>query len=256
MIRFNFSFFSSLQEYNLTKVKAPQMNQAVVFGIGCVVFLALIFVIAGGSSSSSTSSSKSSTASKSPSKSPSPPSFKYPSGDCTTKYTDWNDHDDGRVQYLDRHQAKCGPNEYMTRFGLETGGQNQMRYRYRCCPASGTLTSTPANTAWNEDGNGSIAYLDRHLASCGDSGMGQYWVSTKSPASMDVNWDCRKPSSSVKWTCTDKTTDWNDTNNSFRTEYMDRHLAVCDDTETLSKLQLQTGPNATIRYAYTCCKPS
>ena len=65
--------------------------------------------------------------------------YKYKCGDVSTQNnacrdtaTSWNQESDN-VHYLDRHYAKCNPDEYMTKFRLGRDGKGKFRYEFRCC---------------------------------------------------------------------------------------------------------------------------
>ena len=65
--------------------------------------------------------------------------YKYKCGNVSTQNnacretsTPWNQESDS-VHYLDRHYAKCNPDEYMTKFGLVRDGKGNFRYNFRCC---------------------------------------------------------------------------------------------------------------------------
>lgn len=65
--------------------------------------------------------------------------YKYKCGNVSTQNnacretsTPWNQESDN-VYYLDRHYAKCNPDEYMTKFGLGRDGKGNFRYNFRCC---------------------------------------------------------------------------------------------------------------------------
>ena len=51
---------------------------------------------------------------------------------CRNTSTPWNQESDN-VHYLDRHYAKCNPDEYMTKFRLGRDGKGKFRYEFRCC---------------------------------------------------------------------------------------------------------------------------
>ena len=51
---------------------------------------------------------------------------------CRNTSTPWN-QESGSVHYLDRHYAKCNPDEYMTKFRLVRNGKGKFRYNFRCC---------------------------------------------------------------------------------------------------------------------------
>jgi len=51
---------------------------------------------------------------------------------CRNTSTPWNEESDN-VWYLDRHYAKCNPDEYMTKFRLVRDGKGNFRYNFRCC---------------------------------------------------------------------------------------------------------------------------
>jgi len=66
--------------------------------------------------------------------------YKYKCGDvpaksCRNTSTPWN-QESSNVHYLDRHYAKCNPDEYITKFKLNRRGNGQFRYDFRCCKKS------------------------------------------------------------------------------------------------------------------------
>ena len=65
--------------------------------------------------------------------------YKYKCGNVSTQNnacretsTPWN-QESNSVHYLDRHYAKCNPDEYITKFGLVRDGKGKFRYNFRCC---------------------------------------------------------------------------------------------------------------------------
>ena len=65
--------------------------------------------------------------------------YKYKCGNVSTQNnacretsTPWN-QESSSVHYLDRHYAKCNPDEYITKFGLVRNGKGKFRYNFRCC---------------------------------------------------------------------------------------------------------------------------
>lgn len=55
------------------------------------------------------------------------------SGKCRGTATRWNSEGDHKNIYLDRHHARCGNHEVMTRFKLNRRGNGTFRYDYTCC---------------------------------------------------------------------------------------------------------------------------
>ena len=65
--------------------------------------------------------------------------YKYKCGNVSTQNnacretsTPWN-QESSSVHYLDRHYAKCNPDEYMTKFRLVRNGKGKFRYNFTCC---------------------------------------------------------------------------------------------------------------------------
>jgi len=51
---------------------------------------------------------------------------------CRNTSTPWNT-ESSSVHYLDRHNAKCNSDEYISRFKLNRDGKGKFRYDYKCC---------------------------------------------------------------------------------------------------------------------------
>ena len=51
---------------------------------------------------------------------------------CRNTSTPWN-QESNSVHYLDRHNAKCNSDEYMSKFKLNRNGGGKFRYDYKCC---------------------------------------------------------------------------------------------------------------------------
>jgi hypothetical protein len=51
---------------------------------------------------------------------------------CRNTSTPWN-QESSSVHYLDRHNAKCNSDEYMSKFKLNRNGRGKFRYDYKCC---------------------------------------------------------------------------------------------------------------------------
>ena len=51
---------------------------------------------------------------------------------CRNTSTPWNT-ESSSVHYLDRHNAKCNSDEYISRFKLNRNGKGKFRYDYKCC---------------------------------------------------------------------------------------------------------------------------
>ena len=56
----------------------------------------------------------------------------YNSNDCTQSATGCTDN--GKLQYLDRHNVDCGDNKVITNWHIQSCSGGQVKMTYRCCP--------------------------------------------------------------------------------------------------------------------------
>jgi hypothetical protein len=91
-------------------------------------------------------------------------------GTCRTVYTPSNDDGNGNHVYFDRHNLRCGNNEYMKSWRLQRTNSDNIRFAGTCCKTNlGAKSCQTQTTNYNDDGNGNTVYFDRHFAKCTDA---------------------------------------------------------------------------------------
>ena len=88
--------------------------------------------------------------------------------DQRTEVNPYTDNGSGSAFFLDRQIVQCSHDDFITSFRLTSNiTLGKIRYIYKCCNTPGrNKTSYLAETPLNDDGDGHVWYLDRHLISC------------------------------------------------------------------------------------------
>ena len=84
------------------------------------------------------------------------------------KVNTYTDIGGGSAVYLDRQIVQCPHDDFITSFRLTSNiTLKEIRYMYKCCNTPGrNKTSYLAETPLNDEGDGNLLFLDRHLISC------------------------------------------------------------------------------------------
>jgi hypothetical protein len=84
------------------------------------------------------------------------------------KQTNLNDYGNGQSIYLDRHSLECPPTHALSKIqltGQVINDPKQIQYNYRCTDAN-IKNLSDHDTRYNDDGNMSVIYFDRHDVKC------------------------------------------------------------------------------------------
>ncbi len=110
-------------------------------------------------------------------------------------------------------------------------------------------------TPFNDDGRGSIFFLDRHTVDCGNNAaINRFTVQRQGGNRVRYAYKC-VTTKNISSTCVNKQTNPNETNGNERgsLDYLDRHQLTCDAGHVLKSFKL--GRNGRkIFYQYTCCQ--
>ncbi len=93
-----------------------------------------------------------------------------PQDSCTDMETQNADIGDNSTFNLDRLDVDAGKNRILSGFSLKTIGTTEWNYNYRSCGVT-TQIASYFDTGCNDDGDGSIFYLDRHTVSCSEGNL-------------------------------------------------------------------------------------
>ncbi len=114
------------------------------------------------------------------------------------------------------------------------------------------------NTGTNDDGDGSIFYLDRHNVACpaGSAILG-FHLFRPSGGKIYYEFDCTASKAITNDVIT-QTTDFTNTDSQEKASmnYLDRHRVQCPDGRALQSFKINRNPSNTsqIQYAYNCAK--
>jgi hypothetical protein len=89
------------------------------------------------------------------------------------KQTNINDYGNGQSVYLDRHSMECPPTHALSKVHLTGQVDNdpkQIQYNYRCTDAN-IKNLSEHDTGYNDEGNMSIVFFDRHDIKCPDNSV-------------------------------------------------------------------------------------
>lgn len=115
------------------------------------------------------------------------------------------------------------------------------------------LEKSSYETPKNEDGSGSIYYLDRHDVMCGGNEALNMFKLVRNGRNINYYFKCVKSENYITNTCQTLNTPINDTNGNDRksTDYLDRHNMDCGD-KVIRGFRLKRSNNK-IFYSYQCC---
>jgi hypothetical protein len=164
------------------------------------------------------------------------------------------------INYMDRLDVKCNPNEYIGSMYLDTRG-DKANYRYQCCPINSNVRSTvqTKSTEWQESGqNWDAIFLDRHNIDCEKDGLIQQFRLETKPKDRNkirFNYTCLKPQfskdSTPQTVCTETQTYWRPEKRTF--DHLENHNPSCPEGQSISQLKIERGNNQQARYKYRCC---
>jgi len=106
------------------------------------------------------------------------------------------------------------------------------------------LRSTPPK----DDGNGNSVYLDRHLLSCGTSGISQFQLKRQGSTQIYYDYECSVTAStdrSLKMTAPN-------VDGGGDTRYLDRHAISCNNKPIKAFKLYRNGQGNKVRYRYQC----
>jgi hypothetical protein len=181
----------------------------------------------------------------------------FPLSYCSYGETSNEDYGDKTTYNLDRVTVDAGQYRILSSFKLNSIGQNEFNYTYKSC-ASSENVKTSYDTGCNDNGNGSIFYLDRHTVSCGTGNALNRFQLFRENDTIRYNYNCIY-SESISTACSDYTTPVNSTrdgDSTHTTHYLDRHDVNCPNDSLLTDFVLTRSGSRNIYYKYTCCKAS
>lgn len=110
------------------------------------------------------------------------------------------------------------------------------------------------NTGYNEEGSGSIWYLDRHVMDCGLNSFISSFKLERWGGQMRYKYKCIESDSDNIDQCYSASTPFNDIgeDDKHSSNFLNRHNVVCNDGYGLQKVKLQRENNK-LGYVYTCC---
>lgn len=110
------------------------------------------------------------------------------------------------------------------------------------------------HTQYNDWGNGSVYYLDRHYVHCPDNQALSY-IKFNRPTPNKINYvfTCIR-SDSITLPVNVQYTEWNQTNGDYSTNFLDRHNVQCPKNFALAGFQLERNEknSSRIRYKFEC----
>jgi hypothetical protein len=188
------------------------------------------------------------------------------SGACTDKRTPVTEVGDNfEIDFLDRHNIKCGADEYISKFGLAPSyNPRRASYNYTCCKTNRNFTNSKLeavakNTEWSPAYDDWKTYsLSRHTLACGNDGLlNQFQLQAQhDPDRTFYKYTCLQPrfatESASNAQCNKFTTPISRTQGGFN--FMDKHLVACPSGKGLSSVHLNhDANNLNMWFDYTCC---
>lgn len=178
-----------------------------------------------------------------------------PQDSCTDMETQSSDRGDFSSYNLDQLDVDAGKNRILSGFKLNNIGDNQWNYTFKSCGVTDKV-NTYYDSGCDDDGKGSIFYLDRHTVDCGAGNLINRFQLQRLSDTMRYEYTCVY-SKSITSTCSNHSTTVNGTNKddpTRSTNYLDRHNVSCPTGYGLSKFKLQRSGSSNIYYDYTCCQ--
>jgi len=179
----------------------------------------------------------------------------FPVDSCDWNETQNEDRGDNSTFNLDRLYVNAGDYRLLAGFKLQSPGDEQWNYTYKSCGTTSNV-KTSYDTGCNDDGDGSIFYLDRHEVSCGKGNAVNSFIMKREDGTIRYNYYCIYKPDSISTDCTTYTTPENSTksgDSTHSTHYLDRHDVNCPDNTVLNYFKLMRN-SSKIYYKYTCCK--
>lgn len=176
---------------------------------------------------------------------------------CSSSQSTNEDIIDNSILYLDRVLADAGQYRYFQSIKLNNVGDSQMNYSYDSCGISDSVVNT-YDTGCNDEGSGSIFYLDRHEVSCGQGNGLRSFGLERDSYQIHYSYKCvYNPDSIDSNDCTINYTSWNSIRSGKPKEslnYLDRHSLKCSSDRIITSFLLERSSSDSIRYKYNCCK--
>ena len=179
---------------------------------------------------------------------------------CVKRYTNWNEHGDGKLVYLDRQDLSCHNREQLQMFHMETSG-SKIRYQYICCKSNMDICNSimEYNPYTYAVFSSPAQYLDRQRVSCGFTG---YISSIRLRRSSNhrairYEYNCcylRQQKHILRSSCYHRYTNWAADGNG-KNYYLDRQTVRCDARYFINEFRLQHNRGmGMFRYYYRCCR--
>ena len=179
---------------------------------------------------------------------------------CVKRYTNWNEHGDGKLVYLDRQDLSCHNREQLQMFHMETSG-SKIRYQYICCKLNKAVCNSTMN--YNEYTyavfSSPAQYLDRQRVSCGIAGyISSFRVRRSSNhKAIRYEYNCCHLNYLKHWmrsSCYNGYTTWTADGNG-KNYYLDRQTVRCDARYFINGFRLEHNREMSMfRYHYRCCR--
>lgn len=156
---------------------------------------------------------------------------------------------------LDRLWVDAGEHRFLKSIKLNDIGDGQFNYTYESCTINDSVI-TQFDTGCNDEGSGSVYYLDRHEVTC-DTGKALNYVRLRRDSyQIHYEYKCVNNKNSITSSCTTYYTTWNDIRSGkpkSSLNYLDRHNMKCPTGTVMSKFNFERSSSDKIRYAYDCC---
>lgn len=182
-----------------------------------------------------------------------PPTIKFIKGQ--NKNTEYNSY--MNTFYLDRHNINCESNP-INNFKIElSDDKTKLRYNYGCAEGGDLGDKNSKDSSFNDAGNGTIVYLDRHNIDCGSNALLNNFQLTRKEGdtnSYRYNYNCLN--SNQPLTCRKVQSAQILGVHGGNTDVFKLSNAniKCNEDEALSRFKLFRPDGNSVQYEYNCCK--
>ena len=185
-------------------------------------------------------------------------------GDTSERETGWEERGNGATHFLDRQDVDCD-GAPLTGFVLKTEGEGDDRrlaYAFTCMEGAGLDAAADERTAVQDDGGGTLIFLDRLNVDCGnEAALSQFRLVRDGDTQNHYQYTCltsHADNTDIFGECSVHQTAPNEGGDgAAKVEFLDRHNVKCHRQQVLTRFQLHTSdgglPNGKIFYEYTCC---
>lgn len=179
---------------------------------------------------------------------------------CVIKYSSKQKDGGGKIQYMDRQSAICGPKHALQMFRLVRASGGYIRYKMRCCKVNSVNLVTRKRYTTSPTYAKNVIYLDRQNVRCPTgSFMDGFGIDRRGSGTVYLYYFiyCNRwnsPTRRKNQKCKYGYTGWNTING--KNYYLDRHTADCARIGRryfMKEFKLQRNGNK-MRYRYRCCR--